>query len=230
MVERVFAAFATIAERSFVPTAETLLPQVDALGIFFNYAPERHPLFEHPKVRVAIVESGAVGDRGKFHWATAWDGIYCTADDDLVYPPNYVRYTRTVLAMRPKHIVTHHGGQLYCDARRFWDRTDVRVHCLRESPRGHYLNLPGTGVMAFRPREVPTHALRLETANAADLWVALWAQEHRIPIWAPRHEAGWISAVQPKDTNTLYRKAKAEGFAAYDALVSRREVWELFDA
>lgn len=72
---------------------ESLLPQVDRLCLCLNgYDRVPEALADHAKVEALIPETD-LKDAGKFAFAAGADDIVFTADDDIIYPPDYVART-----------------------------------------------------------------------------------------------------------------------------------------
>lgn len=209
-----------------------LRPQVERLCVYLNgwkQVPDcvRDLADEH------VLAAENTGAERKFHWADKWDGIYCSVDDDLLYPPDYVaRMVDAVSRARGRAMVTVHGRvyigrpatvhQVGAQGIGFYDRN---VSCDRP------VNHAGTGVMAWDARQIrlPTE---FPERNMADLQVAVWAQQNSVPMWLLKHEARWIKNLAPLDPEGLFRTSQRNEHRLRNALLKQqgaRQPWELFE-
>lgn len=145
---------------------------------------------------LTVVDGTALGDAAKFDpldYAPT-DAVFLTADDDLVYPPDYVERILAGLDRHPGAIVSFHGWRIGPN------RRIVEHHpCLKPCDRDYPVDVAGTGVMAFRVGDL--HApLSFPTKNNADLHVALHARRHGIPLIALEHPADFLGYTPPPST------------------------------
>ncbi len=209
----------------------TLRPQVDVLSVYLN-GYQRVPDCVHELADRHELAAANEGAERKFWWAQSEPrGLHFSCDDDIVYPPDYVATMSAALAEHPGALVTAHG--------RAYRGAPVSVHSIdpdslgifhRHVPRGRAINCPGTGVMAWDSRllDVPQ---RWDRCNVADLQVALWAQQHRVPVWLVPHAAGWLRSPAVNDPRGLFAQSRHQGHAERSAMVREhgdREGWKLW--
>lgn len=228
------AALAAQARREHMLPAvlQSLRPQVDRLCVYlngWNHVPAcvRELADEH------VLAKENTGAERKFHWADRWEGIYCSTDDDLIYPADYVqRMVDAVRSKGGKAIATVHG-------RVYLGRPET-VNQVAPMGIGHYdkhvpcdrpVNHGGTGVMAWDASQlkIPTE---FPAQNMADLQVAVWAQQHRVPMWLLAHEVGWVKTVARLDPDGLFRTSQREGHKRRNSLLEQqgsRAPWRLFE-
>ena len=220
--DRTLAVVVTMPGRPLERVLESLRPQVDELAVYcnsFSSAPKSAALAD----RVHCDPDNTAGASGKFFLTRSWDGIYLACDDDLCYPPDYV--------------------QVMCDAVRQWDgRALVTCHgrvlhvgcfqAARSSYRAfdncheRWLNYPGSCALAFDTRlEVPN----VFPKNNEESALAVWAQQHGVPIWLLPHEAGWLQTLLPPNYSglTVWKAEKAAGFANRNAMLSQVDNWSV---
>lgn len=128
-------------------------------------------------------------DNGKFAFLpTKQREIYFSCDDDIIYPPDYV--SRTVsLINKYKCIVTYHGRLLqgldrnYYRGHKFW-------HCNHETKQHALIDVAGTGVTAFDTdyfNHYPTHN---QYQKMSDVVFSHAAMNHK--IMCARKPDQWI--------------------------------------
>lgn len=224
---KTLAALASIPGRALLlpRVLDLLRPQVDEIRVYLN---------GYPSVPDAVRELADdwVHDRDnhgaerKFWWASDWDGIYLSVDDDIFYPPDYVARMVEAVEERGRELVTCHGRVFREKATHIWNVTGIgkfheRVDCSRP------VNCGGTGVMAWDARELslPTE---WPQKNIADLQVAAWAQHERVPIWLLAHQAHWLESPMLTDPNGIYRSSCLERHARRNAILSATRPWRVW--
>lgn len=218
---RILAAMATVPgrEAALAVALASLRPQVDRLHVVC------HDMTEPPDVvrRLAdewICEPDTRGSAAKLHWARSHAGLYLGCDDDLRYPSTYVHeMDRWVKRWKGKALVTCHGRVLARDARAF-DAVESAWAPRAVTP-GTWLNYPGGCALAFDtrlgvPSTVPGSCLE-------EVYLAVWAQERRVPIWLVPHGATWLHwLLADANLPTIWADAKRTGFAARNEVLSAR--------
>ena len=88
-------------------------------------------------------------DNGKFYFLQEYEEpiIYFSCDDDIIYPPTYVRDMIEAIE-KHKCIVTHHGRMLRGVGRRYYFEHKT-FQCLKENRAERVIHVAGTGVTAF---------------------------------------------------------------------------------
>lgn len=203
--EPVMATLASVPRRAALleRTVASLLPQVDELGVFLNGYDEIPAFLDHPRVMVARSQDHEDrGDAGKFFWQPE-RGYHLTCDDDLIYPPDYVReMIAGIEHYERKALVSFHGSQVRND----FDTRQI-FHCKRGLTRDVRVHLPGTGVFGYHvdaPIRFPFESFELP--NMADVWVGLAARSAKIPVMARRHPGGWIVTQRDPQNRSVYRQ------------------------
>lgn len=175
---------------------DSLLPQMDALNVVFNYGDRLEPAWlpevaaAWPKLRVAVSDN-TWGDAAKFAFSeSAPDGYQFTCDDDLVYPPDYAetmvaaieRYGRKAAVSMAGSVIPGKLGSYYAG------RLTVG-HCLHPLRHDVFVNVLGTGVLAFHSDllRVPLDQETFPTSNMADVHFAVLGQRRRIPMVCVAH-------------------------------------------
>ncbi|MDX6512473.1 MAG: hypothetical protein QOE36_1977, partial [Gaiellaceae bacterium] len=148
----VFASLATIParERGLQQVVESLLPQVDALGVYLNEYDRVPPFLEREKIVVArSQDSGIRGDAGKFFWAGTTSGYQLVCDDDLAYPEDYVdRLVEGIERYGRRAVVGFHGCLLRDDVADY-HRSRTLLHFTRALAKDSAVHVLGTGVAGY---------------------------------------------------------------------------------
>lgn len=224
----VLAALASIPGRErFLPRVlSSLRGQVDRLCVYLNgYRTVPECVAEIADDYVVDPENS--GAERKFHWAAQHDGIYLSCDDDIGYPADYAdTMAAAVRRWSGKAIVTAHGRTYTARSKTVHEPEPGSVGIFSARVKeGHWVNHGGTGVMAWdasvvrMPTEWPDR-------NLADMQVAAWAQQERVPMWLVPHRSRWFNSYAPMDPNGVYCSSRAEGHRRRNELLVRTE-WNL---
>jgi hypothetical protein len=212
------AGIATLVEReaSFKLAIKSIYPQVDKIvAVLNNYIlPIPWWMGELSKLEVIFCGDNHLGASGKFFGVdegreyaltTGCDDYYLSCDDDLVYPPTYVK---DMLAKVKEHncIISLHGKRY--DGERpiksYKRSITTNVHCLHTFPRDVQVHVGGTGVMAFNTRQFKFNIDDLTFPNMVDVQVAKLAHQQNIPIMALAHQRGYLKYMTPPNGTTLW--------------------------
>lgn len=208
-------------ERLLEQAVASLLPQVDALCVYLNGYEQIPGFLRHPKVLYAVLsrESGYRGgeaklwffDAGAFKAVPApWtpDTIALTADDDIIYPPDYAARMVAALDRRPGTVACVHASIL-TEPFRGWRESRRNVHFGRGLAADARIHVPGTGTMAFRVRDWPYSVHRDHAwSHCCDVAAAVFAQRRGIEIWAVARPDRWLRALAPPSTGTAISRAR----------------------
>lgn len=217
MTDRVLIGIASIPERqeSLRLVVEALAPQADQIHVALNdYTRAPDWLDRFANVTWEIIGRGNLGDAEKFRAVGAHDGIAMTCDDDLLYPPDYVRELRNGLYRHGLHCaVGFHGGTTEGWTGAHGAAQHRRIRCLGTLERDDAtVNVLGTGTLAWHTRHVPVWRELFRYANCADVQFAVHAHGYAIPMVALAHRAGWLEDICPGEGRRIYESnANADG-------------------
>jgi hypothetical protein len=210
IIDRVEASLASIPsrEKTLKQVVDSLLPQTDVVRVYLNgYQTVPKWMVGYPRVEYARSQyHGDNGDAGKFWWSATAEGYQIICDDDLIYPPGYVRMMVGAIERHDRRaVVSLHGAVLstpvesYYKNRRqlHWrSRLDVDVHC-------HVL---GTGVMAYHAQTVQVKPQDFIEPNMADIWMARICEQQRVPRVCAAHPPNLLTYFEPE--YTIYDAAR----------------------
>jgi glycosyltransferase involved in cell wall biosynthesis len=200
------ASLASIPERhkqlNAVLTA--MRPQVDVLRVYLNrYKGTPGWVRRLADEVVHSDDEGDRGDAGKFYWCEQAKGIQLTLDDDIHYPSSYAdAMAAAVLRYERRAAVGIHGVVLREPMLSYYaDRQSL--HFAAELPDDQPVHVLGTGCLAYDADALPLERADFELPNMADVWFALKAQEHEVPLVALARPKDWLRPL-PTAGQTIY--------------------------
>lgn len=233
--ERVRVGIASIANRSTAlkSTVESLYDQVDELVIYLNDYAEIPAFLDHEKIRV-IHNQGDIGDRGKFYAAEEFDGYFLSCDDDIEYPPYYVRHCIDgIERYGRKAVVGWHGSLIKEPFDYYYTAESRRVLSFRSGrPEDVAVHILGTGCAAFHTSTMGVKLSDFLTANMADVYFALLGQRHKIPFVVLKHDPAQATPIDIPDDRPIHRESmqssgsKADTGLLQNSLVKEWGAWQ----
>jgi GT2 family glycosyltransferase len=133
-------------------------------------------------------------DNGKFYFLQEYTEpiYYFTIDDDIIYPPTYVRDMIQAIE-RHKTIVTHHGRILVDGQTRYYGARHKTFACLKENRIECLIDVAGTGVTAFRTDYFnPSHIWQSDNKRMSDCVFSLEAAKRNKKITVLRHNSRYF--------------------------------------
>lgn len=187
MISANLASIAT-RERELRVTVSSLYRYVDRINVGLNLY-ESIPKFLRKKKINAWLCDNSKGDAEKFR--SEDKGYYLTCDDDLIYPPDYVK-TLLEAIDKYKSIVTCHGRSFNGPLVSYYRSATERYHCLHDVSDDVKVHVGGTGVMGFHTDHFEISIDEFEHRNMADVFVGKKAAENQVAIMCLQHRKGWI--------------------------------------
>lgn len=233
---RTMAAMATIPRRAHLvgEALRSLRPQVTKLHVVCNGYAEPPDVVRELADEWVCVPGNDDGAMAKLRWSHSWGGLYLTCDDDIRYPADYEAVMRQwVRRWRGKAIVTFHGRTLAPRCRDVNHVVGGFIGCFGNLPHpGRWINYPGSGVSGWDTRlRVPSHFA--DGANNEEAHLAVWAQQHRVPIFAAPHPLDWLVDLTAPDEPALWKNEKADQWRRPNAVVvpfGRSRGWQVYRA
>jgi hypothetical protein len=145
-------------------------------------------------------------DNGKFFFLQEYTEpvYYLSCDDDIIYPPTYVK---DMIKAIDKHkcIVTHHGRILTGGKGANYYRSHKAFRCLGEVSRNVVLDVAGTGVTGFRTDYFnPSEIWKSEDKKMSDLVFSLEAKKQGKQIMLLTHPVGYLKDGGVPVQNTIF--------------------------
>lgn len=204
--EEVIVGIASIPKRidALYQTLASLEHQVKKIYVALNgYGSIPDWAGQFSNVEFTLTDN-VMGDANKFLALDKAKGYYFSCDDDIIYPPDYVKVMKNKLNKFGNAIVTCHGRvvphkpiqKFYKDTEQFHfqirQRNDIAVH------------IPGTGVCGFYAPDLKLSYSDFGCANMADIWLGLFAQKNEIPIICIERRRKWLDIAQIPENETIY--------------------------
>lgn len=207
----------------------SILPQVDFLNVFLQGYQETPACLLHDKIAivrdVSAPESAQLGASAKFHWlwqGAAAVGYHLAVDDDIEYPPDYVRYCVQKIDEYGRRAVVGFHGAIYKSKMRHYFRDRQTFHFSSANDADRFVHILGTGTTAMH-----TSALRLTRAdfaqpNSCDLYLGIACQRQHVPMVCVARRADYL---KPLPLSADARSASAPDEYAR-RMVEIHDTWE----
>jgi hypothetical protein len=160
---------------------------------------------------LVVHEDHPLGAWGKLSHAYRPDTMYFLLDDDLVYPSNYVAVMRYWMDFWRRGALIAVHGRVMPPRARLWGDADFKteVDAFGECG-GCWVNWPGACGLAFHTDTMGMTEDQCANGfrNNEETWLAIWAQQRRLPVWVVPHPAGWLTDLKPGGP-TIYRDHEA---------------------
>ncbi|MEO5981147.1 MAG: FkbM family methyltransferase, partial [Pedococcus sp.] len=195
----------------------SLATQADEIFVYLNgmdSVPDSVPNHDH----IHFMTGPDLGDRGKFQFLDGHEGYYLTCDDDIAYPPFYVdRIVDGIEKYGRQALVGWHGSIFAAEFSDYYEATSRRVIAYY-STRGEDIpvHLLGTGIAGFHTSTLPLGMSDFEYPNMADVWLALKAQKHQVPMVVLAHQRGWADPIDKGAPSISNASIKKEGGEVLD--------------
>ncbi len=128
------------------------------------------------------------GDAGKFGWIDEADapGYRVIVDDDLLFPPDFVRHMAATLAKYDDHAIGGlHGVLLKQPVTNYYDPSSrSALHFQSAMKTDKTVHVLGTNAVVYHSSCVTLRWDDFMFRNVADIFLARYSQEHRVPMIA----------------------------------------------
>lgn len=199
------AQLASIPQRKHMLPAvlESLVAQFDEVFVAlngYNYIPD---FVVSLGVEYAILNN-STGDAAKFYNIEQHSGYLFTCDDDLVYPSGYAKYMISKIEKYHRPISLH--GKIYNRHDINFLRPSVVYKALDRVRGDHYVDVPGTGVLAWHSDHLRVQYDDFKTPNMADCWFAKICHDQGVRPIVAAHSKHYLKYMRPKDTMWIQEK------------------------
>ena len=188
--------------------------QVDKIILHVNSKEPPKNLVKSSRLDVRLSETNDA-DNGKFKYMGEFNGYFFTVDDDICYPPDYVeQMIFNVDHHNRKSIIGVHGIAFPTGppiSRWSEYREHRRTHTFT-SANGTFtqVNCLGTGTIAFHSQLGIPNFDRFDTLRMVDLHIAVWAQEHSIPMYSCPRISNWLTEFDIEHETRIWSQANTE--------------------
>ena len=211
MKDKITVSIASIPEREaqLSETISSLIGQVDQINVSLNGYKKIPSIFKFNvnKINYDFTDN-KLADAYKFLWADKIKGYHFTCDDDLIYPPDYVKFLiHKIEKYQKRAVVGLHGSILKPKVNHYYmDRARV-FHCLNSLADDAGVHILGTGCMAYHSNTINLSIGDFPKPFMADVWAGIAAQKQRVPMVCVNHEAGYLKyqdEVESQKSSTIF--------------------------
>ena len=203
---KITASFATFAPRaeSAARVAADLLPQVDELRVYFNDWMDLPDWTEHPKV---VAATGLdLSDAGKY-FDPPQEGVHLVCDDDLYYPPTYVKQT---LRGIDKYGCVAWGGKRFdkTPVPSFYRGASLKLRVFEDVRTPLVIHMPLTCVFAYDTRLVTFSStdFPLSMPHMADIHTGVVLNRKGVDCVCLPHKGSWIKHQEIDHSTTIWQR------------------------
>lgn len=207
---KITASCATIPSRQryLRQTIDSLIGQVDEIRCYLNGFDDVPSFLNRKKIKVYKSQDhlGDITDRGKFYGCGQIEGYHLTFDDDIIYPPDYVK--------RMLPYIDSYGGVWSFHGRVLKDKnyfhsfykgaTQFFFHCRFDMNEMRKLDIPGTGVMGYHTDDVRFTMDDFTEDFMCDIMVAVKCKRQGITIRGIPHEKGLFEFANIPRSRTIF--------------------------
>jgi hypothetical protein len=182
-------------------TINSLLPQCDKIILALNNYSEIPDFAKHEKIESYLLDN-TLGDAAKFYKVEEYQNVYYfSADDDLIYPPNYVEY---MINKTNKYNVPVglHGVILHNPIKSLYRDRKV-FHCLHDVNDDYLVDYIGTGVSCYDTSKLKVSINDFKHKNMADIWFGDVMNRNNIKPFVLEHRGGYLTYNQKMVDNKI---------------------------
>jgi GR25 family glycosyltransferase involved in LPS biosynthesis len=225
LVEPAIASMASIPSRREMmrDAVESLLLQCDRVRVFLNEYPDVPDFLDHPRIEIRRSQDyDDKGDAGKFGWIDNDDppGYRVIVDDDLLFPPDFVRHMASALARYGNHAIGGlHGVLLKQPVTHYYDPgSRSALHFQSAIKTDRTVHVLGTNAVVYHSSVVHLRWNDFMFRNMADIFLARYAQEHQIPMVAINRQWRWVRQnTQARPFETIYENSLKQSRSKFDS-------------
>lgn len=196
----IVASLASISSRidSLSSTVDSIIKQVDKLHIYLNnytYVPK---FLEHEKIIIYRSQNYRdLADIGKFYplFINNMNCYFFSIDDDIIYPPNYVkRMLDKYKSYHEECVITIHGNNIPNIRLESYYNQKKCIHYIRNLGQDTKVDIAGTGTVLFKSSLLPTSINDFPQPLMADIWFYNLTKKYNIDVYAIARPKGWLQA------------------------------------
>lgn len=198
----IIAGMATIPDRESLcrKAVKSIIGQVDRLYVYANGITRN--FWDSPKIEVTFSrDAGWKGNEAKFWWSAGAKfrqyslpdvDVMFTVDDDIIYPPDYVKTMIAALDRHPGCAVGVHGARIREPVRSYYGSLDISPFQNKQQ-KDRQVHLIGTATLAYRPKDFKKFDFeKFYIPNMADPWFASLARENDVKLWTVARKDRWL--------------------------------------
>ncbi|OKP04809.1 glycosyltransferase [Xenorhabdus eapokensis] len=203
------ASMASIPERecNLFFSVHSIYPQVDELNVYLNGYKEIPEFLKRDKINIYMsYQFGDFGDASKFYPLMNKTGYLFTLDDDLIYPPDYMKKLIGKIEKYERNaFICVHGNIIDKNSIFSYYKNKKGIHFNKSLDHDIIVNIPGTGTLAYHSSLYSFSMSSFPIKNMADIWVAVIAKKKKISIISIDRKDDWVcTSIKYKDIYSIY--------------------------
>jgi len=190
----------------------TIIEQFDEVRICLNQYNAAPTFLQHPKIKVVIPPINLT-DNGKFMFLEICDKdeLYCTLDDDILYPDNYRVTLERNHYIYPDKVLTFHGRVLKGIYENYYKAPHKVYRVFGNVQYDFKVDVGGTGVMAFKPFPEAEQITRNPNKRMTDILMGIKCAKIKKDIICLSHKMGWFKPIK-SDVSIMDSSVNADYF------------------
>jgi hypothetical protein len=209
----IYAGMASIPEReqALKKAIDSVHPYIDHLFLYLNEydrIPDWLRLFPKLTTFLGRREGKDMGDGGKFFGLDKIgekDYYFFPLDDDMIYPADYVwKMKQKIDAFQRRAVVGCGGYIMKPSVRHFYNDRHSSWHISMPNDEDRPVQVLHTGLTAWHSSALRFSFDDCKKANMSDLWLALAAQKHEVPMIVIQRPANWVDSLPIPPSRTIY--------------------------
>lgn len=222
-MSKIIATMATYPGRGDVveQAAASVADQVDTLNLVLNeYASVPEWIGKYPSIN-AIIPEVDTKDTGKFLVPVAARDWLFTVDDDIAYPPDYVKKSlESYQKFGTPGVIAGYHGTVYRKPRYLPSSRKIRkllgldpnymagcvkiLHYYEKLDQNFLVDDLGTGTTFFHGEDVPPFSLMRTAQRFTDVRLAKWSHQTGRKLVCLSRPSQWLKPIGEADATSIY--------------------------
>lgn len=200
---------ATMPQRinTCIKAIDSIYDQVDVVRLYLNNFDEVPEHFIDDKI--LIIQGEDLKSSGKLFNALNANEYYFCIDDDLFYPPTYIKGMIAKLNEYDDDIIVSLHGKILKKGvvRSYFKDIEQGFHCLRDVKKDVFVDVIGNGVSAWNTNKIRIDYKEFKYLYMDDICTSLQAHKQSKKRLVMAHDKGYLKDLKP-DGFTLFGKYK----------------------
>lgn len=178
---------------------ESIYPQADRINVFLDGHATVPPFLFRPGVRVECNTTDQRSGNNKFRWGNEVVGYHVYADDDIVYPPDYVEKIVAAIDRHDRRAVVGVLGILLRAPFANYAKDRIPLTLPMPLVADTQVHVLGTGTMAHHTDTIRFTLDDYPVRDMADVWSAVKAKRSDVPMIAIERPPYWLETLWVDD-------------------------------
>lgn len=180
----IYANISSEDSGKLVQSLESIYNQVDEINVYTTT-----PTIKDTKINYHVAKEP--NSNGKFFFLDKVDGFYFTFNDDIIYPPNYVK--ETLPRFITYDIISYGGKNFRSFPLRQYETSSRDIYSpFIELPKDKYVQFPFTGAMAFHVNDLKITYKDFDKPNMDEVIVGCLIKQTNKRTSCLKHPTNWL--------------------------------------